>query len=129
MDGGRMKIHRPDHPHATKQGYVYRYRLVMEEKLGRYLTDSEIVHHKDNDESNDAPDNLEVKPQGEHVADHRDQMVKARIDKHSKIKTDDLPDIIKRRSGGEKLASIAKDYGVNEGAISVIARGIRRRKF
>lgn len=59
---GRVLLFRPDHPNASKDGYVLRYRLVMEEKLGRYLTESEIVHHKNEDTSDDRPDNLELMP-------------------------------------------------------------------
>lgn len=70
-DRDRVMIHCPDHPAAQSNGYVYRYRLVMEEKLGRLLTPDEIVHHVDGDESNDDPDNLEVMTQSEH-ARHRD---------------------------------------------------------
>jgi hypothetical protein len=36
----------PNHPHATKRGYVYNYRLEVEETLGRYLLPTEIVHHE-----------------------------------------------------------------------------------
>ena len=43
---GYIYILKPDHPFATKQGYVRRSRLVMEKKLGRYLTPKEIVHHR-----------------------------------------------------------------------------------
>src|SRR5690606_24179884 len=48
------------HPHATKAGYVREHRLIMEEKLGRYLTPTEVVHHIDDDPSNNAPENLVV---------------------------------------------------------------------
>ena len=64
----RVRIHRPDHPHAQANGYVYRYRLVAEEKLGRFLRPDEIVHHIDGDESNDHPDNLLVTTQAEHAS-------------------------------------------------------------
>lgn len=73
-DRERVKIHRPDHPYANKQGYVYRYRLVMEERLGRYLTEKEIVHHRDENESNDDPSNLEVIDQTTHINLHRNKM-------------------------------------------------------
>jgi hypothetical protein len=58
---GRYRyIYCPDHPHATKQRYVAEHRLVMEQKLGRHLLPSEVVHHRDGDPLNNAPDNLEV---------------------------------------------------------------------
>lgn len=75
--GGRRKggagyiyVYKPDHPKATKSGYVMEHRLVMEEKLGRYLEDDEIVHHADGDKQNNAPDNLELKSNGDHIREH-----------------------------------------------------------
>lgn len=35
----------PDHPTATKNGYVLLYRVVMENHLGRLLEKNEVVHH------------------------------------------------------------------------------------
>jgi len=42
---GYIKIFLPEHPHADNRGYIKEHRLVMEKKLGRYLTKDEIVHH------------------------------------------------------------------------------------
>lgn len=59
-NGERIKLHRPDHPHCDSIGYVCRYRLVMENSIGRYLEPSESVHHLDGDESNDDLANLHL---------------------------------------------------------------------
>lgn len=51
----------PDHPNGTKHGnYVAVHRLVMEEKLGRYLLPTEVVDHIDGDIRNNHPDNLRL---------------------------------------------------------------------
>lgn len=51
----------PGHPNASKYGnYVAVHRLVIEEKIGRYLTKTEVVDHIDGDTLNNHPDNLRV---------------------------------------------------------------------
>ena len=57
---GYILIHRPDHPYATSHGYVREHRLVAEQVLGRYLLPSEVVHHKNDETADNAPDNLKV---------------------------------------------------------------------
>jgi HNH endonuclease len=49
---------------------VLRYRHVMEQHLGRKLLPSEIVHHIDEDETNDDINNLEIKTSSKHQIDH-----------------------------------------------------------
>lgn len=75
--GGRRKtkagyiyIYTPDHPYSTKAGYVMEHRLVMEEKIGRYLEQYEVVHHVDGNKSNNDIGNLELKTNGKHISDH-----------------------------------------------------------
>ncbi len=47
------------------------HRVIAEQKIGRPLRRGEIVHHKDEDRTNYAPDNLEVLPsQSEHMKLH-----------------------------------------------------------
>ena len=65
-------------------GYIKRngrheHRVVAEQMLGRPLRPGEIVHHKDENKSNNAPDNLEVLPsQSEHARLHFSGMPRPR---------------------------------------------------
>ena len=59
-----------DHPNKDRHNYVREHRLVMEHKLGRLLTQDEVVHHVDGDKQNNHPDNLQVFPtNGAHLAE------------------------------------------------------------
>jgi len=55
-------------------GRDYRYykwsRVVLENHLGRELTSSEQVHHKNEDKSDDRPENLEIMSCAEHSRLH-----------------------------------------------------------
>lgn len=63
---GYIAVHRPDHPMASKQGYVMEHRLVMAETLGRMLTPDEVVHHVNGVKTDNRPENLEVMPKRSH---------------------------------------------------------------
>lgn len=56
--GGYRKIFTPDHPNADANGYVFEHRLVCEKYLGRYLTEDEIVHHRNRDRKDNRIENL-----------------------------------------------------------------------
>ncbi len=62
---GYILAYSPDHPHATKKGYVREHRLVMENFLGRYLRGNEIVHHKNKRRDDNRIKNLELIVVGE----------------------------------------------------------------
>ena len=67
---GYIYVHKPDHPNATKHGVIMEHRLVMEDKLGRYLEPGEIVHHINGDITDNRPENLVVVSRSKHVEDH-----------------------------------------------------------
>ena len=51
---------------------ISKHRLVMEEHLGRKLTDVEVVHHIDENKLNNSINNLQLfATVGEHTAHHR----------------------------------------------------------
>lgn len=65
---GYVNIYRPHHPRSRTTGEVYKHILVMEESLGRFLLDNEVVHHVDGDKSNNELSNLKLyNNQGEHL--------------------------------------------------------------
>ena len=68
---GRIEVYVPEHPFARPNGYVFRYRLVAEKMLGRFLAPQEVVHHRNGNVQDDRPENLQVFPsQSEHIKVH-----------------------------------------------------------
>lgn len=57
---GYILIYQPEHPHANAAGCVREHRLVMEAMIGRHLEPSEVVHHRDGNNQNNHPSNLEL---------------------------------------------------------------------
>ena len=70
VGGKYIMLLRPDHPNSNNHGYVMEHRLVMEEKLGRYLEKNEIVYHINDDPIDNRLENLEVLSRSMHVHNH-----------------------------------------------------------
>lgn len=65
---GYIYVYAPDHPYRTKSNRVSEHRLVMEQKLGRYLLPTEVVDHINGITDNNRPENLRVfASNGEHL--------------------------------------------------------------
>jgi len=59
------------HPHETKRGYVPEHRLMMEQRLKRFLIPRvELVHHIDGNRSNNELSNLKLTSPIEHPRGH-----------------------------------------------------------
>ena len=63
-------LHMPGHPNCDPRGYVRAHRYLMEQKIGRPLTKDEVVHHIDEDGTNNNIDNLQLMTFAEHRRHH-----------------------------------------------------------
>lgn len=59
-EDGYIQVYKPEHPHANKDGYVMEHRLVMEEVLGRYIKENEVIHHINRNRKDNRPENLMI---------------------------------------------------------------------
>lgn len=76
---GYPAVYCPDHPRAWSTGYIHIHRIMMEMKLGRLLEDGEIVHHEDEDPSNNSPENLVLTTHPEHGRKHAEGKTRAKV--------------------------------------------------
>lgn len=83
--GGKMYklLYLPDHPNASKKGYIREHRFVMEQKIGRTLLANEVVHHLDRNTLNNDVHNLELLTAKEHSRLHVGDTVHKRWSKIS----------------------------------------------
>lgn len=64
--GGYRLIFKPDHPNASKVGYVMEHRLIIEAHLHRLLTKGEDVHHKNGNKLDNRLKNLQLLTKAAH---------------------------------------------------------------
>lgn len=116
---GYVYVYVPDHPYASKDGYVMEHILVMERAIGRYVTREEAVHHKNKIRDDNSLENLELMTFKAHAGLHISERHKNNQIKYHSIK-------VKNVTTGEIFNSCregAKKYGVAPTNISKACKG------
>ncbi len=78
-NGGRIKTKRgyimvsaPDHPRADSHRYVFEHIIVAEKALGKHLPQGAVIHHVNEDKTDNRPENLVIcQDNGYHLLLHR----------------------------------------------------------
>lgn len=74
LQAGYVLIYSPRHPGANSSGYIQEHRIIAEALYGGPVPKFYIVHHKDENKSNNVLSNLEVMTRLEHSRHHKGWM-------------------------------------------------------
>ena len=66
MDG-YVNVWAPDNPGSKSNDYMLEHRLVVEENIGRYLDDDELVHHLNGIRDDNRIENLVILTRKNHM--------------------------------------------------------------
>lgn len=75
--GGRFKakgyvfIYKPDYASSNSDGYIFEHRFLMEQKIFRFLTKKEVVHHINGIRDDNRIENLQIMTASEHAIHHK----------------------------------------------------------
>jgi HNH endonuclease len=112
-----------------RNGMVKLHRAVMSVLWGRQLGSDEFVCHRDDDKTNNWPENLYVGDATSNAADSVRNGGRLRGDQHPSTKTKDsqVGEIRLALLQGKRGVDLARLHGVHRSTISRIKHGVRRK--
>jgi len=57
---GYIHLLKPEHPFSDIKGYILEHRIIMEQKIGRYLNSKEVIHHINGIKNDNRIENLRL---------------------------------------------------------------------
>ncbi len=77
------QIYKPDHPNASKAGYIREHRYIMEQKIGRLLKLDEEIHHINGNGLDNRIENLMIISKSEHLKlEHKSGVYYKKLSRH-----------------------------------------------
>jgi hypothetical protein len=113
----------------ARQARVMLHRAVLAVQLGRRLGPDELVCHRDDDKTNNWPQNLYLGDRRSNAADALRNGRHATGSRHPRAKLSDeqVRQVRLALGRGERGRDLARAYGVHRSTISRIKHGVRRR--
>jgi HNH endonuclease len=114
---------------VIREGRVMLHRAVMTLVLGRQLGRDEFVCHRDDDKTNNWPENLYLGDHASNAVDSLRNGRRLRGDDHpfTKILDAQVREIRLALSRGERGVDLASVHGVHKSTVSRIKHGVRRQ--
>jgi predicted Zn-ribbon and HTH transcriptional regulator len=102
---GYVELYKPEHPNSCKSsGYICEHIFVMSEHIGRPLTKDEVVHHINENKTDNRIENLQLLMRKEHSKYHKSKYVvlpstckkQSEIHKQMKIKRNEKGQFLRK---------------------------------
>jgi hypothetical protein len=112
----RYRINVLNYYKVNEYGRVNRARYLMEQSIGRRLTNKEVVHHINGNSKDDKIENLQLLSRKEHMKIHKFGY------EHKGVRTLNYDKIRELWESGLKQSQISKNMNLNYGSLKQIIR-------